>query len=299
MIQLKQFTKWVTGSDLKIAVQKTRRKLLALIGFILFVFLFVHNIIIINITLLYFGVDNPNSFLKPYDRPVPLIFLGLVMTILLWSIIMLGGWIMLYFILKPVSDNIKEKENFIANAQHELKTPLTIMKSELELFDETGLNLTQSKDLVTLKRQNTKLIDLVQNLLTNLHEEESKYFETDLNLTHVVEEALEDLSSLYPDFKSKITYELNNRKSINGNKVLFNQLIFAIFENAFKHGAKPLNLKIIQDNNSIIISNNTKAISVNIGDGIKSIYELNKRLGFKSSEVSIVNNEFVIKIITS
>lgn len=72
-------------------------------------------------------------------------------------------------IARNISDEKQLQEslkNFVANASHELKSPLTVISGHLEMLDgEPRLTDTGRASLKTARRQATRMRDLIQNLL--------------------------------------------------------------------------------------------------------------------------------------
>jgi two-component system phosphate regulon sensor histidine kinase PhoR len=85
-------------------------------------------------------------------------------------------------IARNISDQALLQEglkNFVANASHELKSPLTVISGHLEMLeDEKELTTSGQKSLKTVQRQTNKMIDLVEDLLL-LSQVESYHLQAD------------------------------------------------------------------------------------------------------------------------
>jgi two-component system phosphate regulon sensor histidine kinase PhoR len=85
-------------------------------------------------------------------------------------------------IARNISDQALLQEglkNFVANASHELKSPLTVISGHLEMLeDETELTASGQKSLQTAQRQTDKMKDLVEDLLL-LSQVESYHLQAD------------------------------------------------------------------------------------------------------------------------
>ncbi len=65
-------------------------------------------------------------------------------------------------IIRPVAESYEKQRQFITDAGHELKTPLTIISADAELAEmESG----ESEWLTDIKRQTTRLTDLTNDLI--------------------------------------------------------------------------------------------------------------------------------------
>jgi two-component system, OmpR family, sensor histidine kinase ArlS len=205
-------------------------------------------------------------------------------------------WFLLYRILKPVSENIKAKENFVANAHHELKTPLTVIKSELELFDKSNLTTLQNKEIQGLKIQVEKMINLTNHLLTNLTKNQEILLNSKILLSEVILNSIDIISTIYIQNNLKINISSNLDIEIKTNDVLFKQLILNIIENAFKHTQtlenKYLNIEL-NEKKEIIFTNPTNKSILIVGNGLKAMDFIANELGLNAVTL-IENNQFTI-----
>jgi two-component system phosphate regulon sensor histidine kinase PhoR len=74
----------------------------------------------------------------------------------------------LLMIARNVSDQKRLQEslkNFVANASHELKSPLTVISGHLEMLEDERLSDSGKSSLATAQRQAARMKDLIQSLL--------------------------------------------------------------------------------------------------------------------------------------
>jgi len=74
----------------------------------------------------------------------------------------------LLLIARNVSDQKRLQEslkNFVANASHELKSPLTVISGHLEMLEGEPLSNTGRESLATAQRQAARMKELIQSLL--------------------------------------------------------------------------------------------------------------------------------------
>jgi len=74
----------------------------------------------------------------------------------------------LLLIARNVSDQKRLQEslkNFVANASHELKSPLTVISGNLEMLEDERLSDAGKGSLATAQRQAARMKDLIQSLL--------------------------------------------------------------------------------------------------------------------------------------
>jgi signal transduction histidine kinase len=295
MIQFKQFKIWATGSDLINQVKKSRVKLTILTGLFLALFLGSHIFFVINITTQLASEGYPLEQSRLSEAPTFARSL-LTVTFEFWLFLVFVFWFLLYFILKPVSEAIKTKENFIANAHHELKTPLTVLKSELDLFDMYNLTNYQKTDIIGMKFQVEKMINLTTHLLSNLTKNKELLLLTNVNVYTTIVNNIDIIKKIYPDAKLQIYLNLDQSYQIHNNEILFKQLVLSIIENSFKHSRHIENptLHISLADNVLCFVNSTDRVLINKGNGLSAILAISEQIKIKTTFTS-ENGFFSIK----
>lgn len=176
--------------------------------------------------------------------------------IILDSIIIILGTIGSYFLskktLKPIEENLELQMEFISNASHELKTPITVIAmenevllkqkkyTEKELINQIKSNLEEVQNLSKLVNI---LLELARNNKINL--EKVKVFD-------VVNNSINKLSSIAKKKNINILNNINNLE-ITANKDILEEVIVIIIDNAIKYSDKNTNIKIYSKNNKIFI----------------------------------------------
>ena len=97
---------------------------------------------------------------------------------------------------KQLQEGLK---NFVANASHELKSPLTVISGHLEMLEaESGLSESGSKSLRTAQSQSTRMKDLIEDLLL-LSQVESYHLQPDegerLSIETIMREVISGLDT--------------------------------------------------------------------------------------------------------
>lgn len=135
---------------------------------------------------------------------------------------------------KPLEDAYKKQQQFISDASHELKTPVTVISAVAEVLeDEAGQNRWTS----SIKFQTKRMMSLIQNLLDLAHNEESgtPLPAEEINLSQLVNNCV--LSFDAAAFESGITLNSNISPDVficaDSGKI--NQLISILTDNAIKY----------------------------------------------------------------
>lgn len=159
-----------------------------------------------------------------------------------------AGFVMAGKTLKPIEDAMEEQKRFIADASHELKTPLTAIKTNIEVnLRDKNLSLKQAKKVMkqSLNEVN-KMRDLSSGLLTMARLTQYE----DLNKTKV------DISKLSREIHKNmqvLAKAKNIKFSIKTSKAIaiadydsMEKLIKILVDNAIKYtdkGSVSLNIK--------------------------------------------------------
>lgn len=188
------------------------------------------------------------------------------------------------------------RQDFIAHASHELKTPLTILLGYLEILTENGGNYGLNKQgegmLETAHQQGKKMQLLTQQMLSLSKIESNR--DTVLNietfsLKDIFNQVNQDLQSLIKEKEVKLSFvtEASVAKSIEiqGDKFYWQQIIYNLFENAIKHnkaGLLKVELNVRQSDQELIISvidNGVGISSMDLPYVFNRFYSVDKNYG--------------------
>lgn len=177
--------------------------------------------------------------------------------------------------IKPIKETFEKQKQFIANASHELKTPLTIIRTNTSLvLSNKSLSVeSQSKWLNYINNQIERMSELIDEMLslakidTNMGFDEFVVF----NLSKLLNNILLTFEAVI--FENKIQLESNIKEdiSIKGDKESIKKVFIILLDNAIKYTNKSgkINVELMQDKNKIILK------VKNTGEGIKK-EDLNK-----------------------
>ena len=103
------------------------------------------------------------------------LLLSLVAFAAAWSLFALMAWFLTRVIVRPVEENTEMQKRFVADASHELKTPLTVIDANASVLEQS---IGQNKWLDYIKEQTGRMSGLVNELLQLSNLEEDKNAET-------------------------------------------------------------------------------------------------------------------------
>ncbi len=175
-----------------------------------------------------------------------------ILTILLGinSFILFSSAVAGYFLagrtLKPIEKMVDEQKRFTADASHEFRTPLTSMKTEIEVaLRDKKLNLKEIKNLLKSSLEEIDKMKKLSNYLLalNKYEEDGKSVVfTKIDLKDITKKIIENLIILTKEKKINIRTNLKSA-GIQGNETALSELISILIENAIKYS--PSKSKII------------------------------------------------------
>ena len=157
--------------------------------------------------------------------------------------------------LDRLSESFATQRQFSGNAAHELRTPLAIMQTKLELFAAEHKNL--EGDTAELVRSQAEQLDRLSRLVHTLLEMSnlsSAPRSERIELAPLVEEIITDLTPLAS--QNDITMEQNcDNVVITGSDALIYRLVFNLIENAVKYNRRggSVSVSVHKENNVVVV----------------------------------------------
>lgn len=157
--------------------------------------------------------------------------------------------------LDRLSESFATQRQFSGNAAHELRTPLAIMQTKLELFAAEHKNM--EGDTAELVRSQAEQLDRLSRLVHTLLEMSnlSSAPRSDrIELAPLVEEIITDLTPLAS--QNDITMEQDcDNVVITGSDALIYRLVFNLIENAVKYNRRggSVSVSVHKENNVVVV----------------------------------------------
>lgn len=170
-------------------------------------------------------------------------------------------YIWLFFVsknLKPVQNTLNDMNDFIHNANHELKTPISVINSNLWLLRETK---TFEQDLIDDSINEIKRLDNLIKWLSNLSNITITSKTQTLNLQNEIQEIIQELSQNIQQKNINLQFDIIKNTKITANKEYFYIMFSNLLRNAIKYNFENWKIKILLDKNKLTISNTWEWIS--------------------------------------
>lgn len=172
--------------------------------------------------------------------------------------------------IKPIKDVFDKQKQFIADASHELKTPLTIIKTNTSLVlsnpEDTVKN--QRKWINYINLQTDRMSELVNEMLSlaKLDTEENTLVLSSINISKIIESMILQFDAIIYENGINLYTKIDNDIFITGDKESIKKLFSIIMDNAIKHTNNNGSIYV-----NLILDKNTVKLSIkNTGKGISS-----------------------------
>ena len=166
--------------------------------------------------------------------------LKLIMTAAFF-ILLLGGSVFITIVIllskravKPVAESYEKQKQFITNANHELKTPLTLMLTNLDIVEsEIGKN----EWIEDIRFEGRKMEELIKKMvyLARMDEEATELPKSPFNLSEMMQEMTDVFEPLATQKHLSLITEIPPNIFYPGNDTSIRQLISVLLENAIKY----------------------------------------------------------------
>ena len=136
--------------------------------------------------------------------------------------------------VKPIAESYEKQKQFITDANHELKTPLTLILANLDIAEaEIGKN----EWLDDIRSEGHRMTELVNQLvaLSRMDEEGQPLNITEVALGKLVADTVAEFEPLAKERGKAITSSIDKEISYLGDEALLHRLVGILMDNAIKY----------------------------------------------------------------
>lgn len=174
-----------------------------------------------------------------------LLKVSLVIEMVLEIVIFLISKIITNWIVKPVQDSFERQKQFIADASHELKTPLAVIMASSEELEQ---NPSERKWIQNIEYESNRMNSLITDLLELASSEEKKKVFEIGDLSKIVELSVLAFEGIAYEKNLKLTYEIEDSIKMKMDENSMKQLVEILLDNALKHAKSSVSVKLKQTN---------------------------------------------------
>ena len=136
--------------------------------------------------------------------------------------------------IQPMIDNAVRQKQFITDAGHELKTPLTVISANMDVL---ALEAGESEWIRSTQKQVSNMRGLVNELiyLSRLDEEDAALQYRTLDLSALVREAAEPFEGMAEFAGKTLTVDVGEAVKLQGDEAMLRRLVSVLCDNAVKY----------------------------------------------------------------
>lgn len=161
----------------------------------------------------------------------------------IWLLFFVLSWFFAGWAVRPLEKAMTAQKEFVANASHELKTPLTILAANTELLSGhiSGRDEESDKWLENMKQECQEMRKLVESLLTLARSDAGTGKKKAFSRFDFGELLMEELLTFEPVFYqagrmlSYEDFEESKEFFVNGNREELKQLLQVLLDNAVRY----------------------------------------------------------------
>jgi two-component system sensor histidine kinase CiaH len=175
----------------------------------------------------------------------------------------------------------QQQQNFMMAVTHELKTPISVVRLNLETIQKYSLDAEKQKKLIgVMLKETSRLNFLTNNILvaSQLEGGGYKFAKEEMDLSDMLKDCIQDFRARFPErvFKS----EIQQGTDVKGDPLLLQILINNLLENAVKYSPRetPVTAVLKKENGLLLLSIADEGPGIN-DDEKKKVFSKFYRIG--------------------
>lgn len=206
-------------------------------------------------------VDNT----KTNKRLLTSLVSGFILLIVIELIVFYISQKLTKWIIDPVKESFERQKRFIADASHELKTPLAVMIASSDAYYKDG----DKKWIDNMRRESERMTSLVTDLLdlSQIENNGNINFKEE-NLSEIIETTILTNECLFFESSIKLKYNITPNIIIECDKNQIKELITILIDNALKHAEEKstVSINLFKENKEIILEVKNKGLPIPKGE---------------------------------
>ena len=136
--------------------------------------------------------------------------------------------------VKPIAESYEKQKQFITDANHELKTPLTLILANVEIAE---VELGKNEWLDDIRSEGYRMTELVNQLvaLSRMDEDGQKISFSDIAFGELTYDTVSEFETLARAKGKNVSLNVDRNIIYNGDEILLHRLLGIIMDNAVKY----------------------------------------------------------------
>ena len=152
-----------------------------------------------------------------------------------------------HWAIKPVEQAWTQQRQFVADASHELKTPLTVILTNAELLQESGSDENSraqfSGSILSMANQMRGLVERLLEL-ARIDSGTVKTTVSHLDFSELVSDTILPFEPLYFEHNLEIQSAIEQTIKVNGSEMHLRQVTDILLDNAMKYSSSPAAVRV-------------------------------------------------------
>ncbi len=189
--------------------------------------------------------------------------------ILMILMVIVASYFLAGLALKPIRDIIESQKQFLSHTAHELKTPLAIIKTEMEVFLRDKRSFFNNRQLLLRKRASilsnleevNRMSQIIEGLLmiARIDAKQDDFIFDRINLTKLLTHSLKNIKSYANTKHIKLIFNIKKPIYLLADPDKLQQAVYNIIKNAIDYSKKD---GLVQ----LFLEKNGGQINLNIAD---------------------------------
>lgn len=163
-------------------------------------------------------------------------------------------------VVKPIAESYEKQKQFITDANHELKTPLTLILANLDIAEA---ELGKNEWLDDIRSEGHRMTELVNQLvaLSRMDEEGQPMNITEVAIGVLVSDTVAEFEPLAKDRGKMLSATIDKDATCLGDEALLHRLVGILMDNAIKYcdNDGEINVTLSRGRHTVMIVENTYA----------------------------------------
>ncbi|WP_414931270.1 histidine kinase dimerization/phospho-acceptor domain-containing protein [Vibrio europaeus] len=194
---------------------------------------------------------------------------------------------------------VEREKSFLSHASHELRTPVAIIRANMEILDLIQLPESSINSVERIDRASRNMQQIIETMLWLVRKTETAPEEQEISISSMLNEIEEEFRYLVNSEDVTIVTDYAHAPTLILPVTPFQIVVANLVRNAFQYTYSGI-IRIYFENNSIIVENvNTQEIGEQFKDGFGLGQDLTKKICHKLGwrlETTEVNDHFTAQL---